>query len=158
MMTTTMTTTTIGTTKPIQLRHELKHQISPQEDLVLTGRLRRLFPHDAHAGPEGSYQVTSLYFDTPYDAALREKLDGVNRREKFRLRYYGAAPSFLKLEKKFKLNGLLRQAQRPSLPRGGPAAAGRGSELPASAGGPSPLRAVQQAAGQLSLPPHRGVL
>ena len=98
--------TIVGTTESIRLRHELKHQISPQEDLVLTGRLRRLFPHDAHAGPEGSYRVTSLYFDTPYDAALREKLDGVNRREKFRLRYYGAAPFFLKLEKKFKLNGL----------------------------------------------------
>lgn len=103
---TMMTGTIVGTTESIRLRHELKHLISPQEDLVLTGRLRRLFPHDAHAGPEGSYRVTSLYFDTPYDAALREKLDGVNRREKFRLRYYGAAPSFLKLEKKFKLNGL----------------------------------------------------
>ena len=89
---TMMTGTIVGTTESIRLRHELKHQISPQEDLVLTGRLRRLFPHDAHAGPEGSYRVTSLYFDTPYDAALREKLDGVNRREKFRLRYYGAAP------------------------------------------------------------------
>ena len=71
------------------MRHELKHQISPPEDLVLSGRLRRLFPHDRHAGADGSYRVTSLYLDTPYDAALREKLDGVDRREKFRLRYYG---------------------------------------------------------------------
>ena len=39
-------------------------------------------------------------------AALREKLDGVDRREKFRLRYYGERPDFLKLEKKFKVNGL----------------------------------------------------
>ena len=88
------------------MRHEFKHQISPQEDLVLSGRLRRLFPHDRHAGPDGSYRVTSLYFDTPYDAALREKLDGVDRREKFRLRYYGEDPAWLKLEKKFKVNGL----------------------------------------------------
>ena len=50
--------------------------------------------------------MTSLYFDTPYDTALREKLDGVNRREKFRLRYYGERPDFLKLEKKWKVNGL----------------------------------------------------
>ena len=50
--------------------------------------------------------MTSLYFDTPYDTALREKLDGVDRREKFRLRYYGEIPAFLKLEKKFKVNGL----------------------------------------------------
>lgn len=102
-----MTTgTTIGTTEPLRLRHEVKHQISPQEDLVLTSRLRKLFPRDGHAGPDGSYRVTSLYFDTPYDTALREKLDGVDRREKFRLRYYGERPDFLKLEKKFKVNGL----------------------------------------------------
>ena len=56
------------------MRHELKHQISPQEDLVLSGRLRRLFPHDRHAEPDGSYRVTSLYFDTPYDAALKDRL------------------------------------------------------------------------------------
>lgn len=101
-----MMTATTEVTKPVRLRHELKHQISPQEDLVLAGRLRRLFPHDAHAGADGSYRVTSLYFDTPYDAALREKLDGVDRREKFRLRYYGTTPSWLKLEKKFKRSGL----------------------------------------------------
>ena len=101
-----MTETIAGTTKSIQLRHEVKHQISPQEDLVLASRLGKLFPRDGHAGPEGSYRVTSLYFDTPYDTALREKLDGVDRREKFRLRYYGEAPAFLKLEKKFKVNGL----------------------------------------------------
>lgn len=100
------TVTTTGTTKSIQLRHELKHQISLQEDLVLAGRLRRLFHHDAHAGADGTYRITSLYFDTPYDAALREKLDGVDRREKFRLRYYGGDPDWLKLEKKYKINGL----------------------------------------------------
>ena len=68
------------------MRHEFKHQISPGEDLVLSQRLRKLFPHDKHGGPEGSYRITSLYFDTPYDSAYREKLDGVDRREKFRLR------------------------------------------------------------------------
>ena len=88
------------------MRHEYKHQISPLEDLVLTGRLRRLFAHDAHAGTDGNYRITSLYFDTPYDAALREKLDGVDRREKFRLRYYGEDPAWLKLEKKCKIKGL----------------------------------------------------
>ena len=66
-----MMTATTEVTKPVRLRHELKHQISPQEDLVLAGRLRRLFPHDAHAGADGSYRVTSLYFDTPYDLRPR---------------------------------------------------------------------------------------
>ena len=97
---------TIEPGKAPSLRHEWKHQINPQEDLVLSQRLGRLFPRDANAGPDGAYRVTSLYFDTPYDSALREKLDGVNRREKFRLRYYGTDLSFLRLEKKYKVNGL----------------------------------------------------
>lgn len=97
---------TIEPGKAPSLRHEWKHQINPQEDLVLSQRLGKLFPRDANAGPDGAYQVTSLYFDTPYDSALREKLDGVNRREKFRLRYYGSDLSFLRLEKKYKVNGL----------------------------------------------------
>lgn len=91
---------------PKSLRHELKHRIAPWEDPVLSQRLRKLFPHDKHAGEHGIYRVTSLYFDTPYDSALREKLDGINRREKFRLRYYGTDLSFIRLEKKYKINGL----------------------------------------------------
>ena len=75
--------------KHMKLRHEQKHQISRTEDLVLAGRLSKLFRRDSHAGPDGSYRVTSLYFDTPDDRALREKTEGFSRREKFRLRYYG---------------------------------------------------------------------
>lgn len=98
--------TTIEYPHPLQLRHERKHQISPEEDWVLSQRLKRLFHRDRHAGPDGVYQVTSLYFDTPYDRALREKLDGVDRREKFRLRYYGTDTSFIRLEKKVKIRDL----------------------------------------------------
>ena len=54
-----------GMTDPPGLRHEWKHQIAPGEDLVLSARLGRLFPRDSHAGADGSYRVTSLYFDTP---------------------------------------------------------------------------------------------
>ncbi len=93
------------TTEP-RLRHEEKHQVNLREALVLSRRLEKLFPRDPHAGPEGSYQVVSLYYDDPYDTALRQKLDGVDRREKFRLRYYGEEPAFFKLEKKYKVKGL----------------------------------------------------
>ena len=93
------------TTEP-RLRHEEKHQVNLREALVLSRRLEKLFPRDPHAGPEGSYQVVSLYYDDPYDTALRQKLDGVDRREKFRLRYYGKEPAFFKLEKKYKVKGL----------------------------------------------------
>lgn len=96
----------IKSLKEVTLRHEFKHQISPGEDLVLSQRLRKLFLHDKYADPGGSYRITSLYFDTPYDSAYKEKLDGVDNREKFRLRYYGTDTSFIRLEKKFKRKGL----------------------------------------------------
>ena len=110
-MMTTMTTT--EQKAPAAMRHEWKHQISPREDLVLSRRLCALFPRDRHSGADGTYRVTSLYFDTPYDSALREKLDGTDRREKFRLRYYGTDLSFIRLEKKFKVNGLCGKRSAP---------------------------------------------
>ena len=94
-MTTAMMTTTMTDRSAARgMRHEYKHQISPQDDLVLSQRLRKLFSHDKNAGADGTYRITSLYFDTPDDGALREKLDGIGKREKFRLRYYGTFLSF----------------------------------------------------------------
>ena len=54
----------------------------------------------------GKYLIRSLYFDNLSDQALREKLDGVNGREKFRIRYYNGDTSLIRLEKKSKRNGL----------------------------------------------------
>lgn len=86
-------------------RHEWKHPISVADMLILRQRLRAVMRPDAHAA-DGRYFVRSLYFDTPTDTALREKLDGVNRREKFRIRLYNHDISFIRLEKKSKLAGL----------------------------------------------------
>lgn len=86
-------------------RHEWKHELSPADLLVLRQRLRAVMRPDPHA-VGGKYFIRSLYFDTPTDTALREKLDGVSRREKFRIRYYDLDPSVIHLEKKSKLAGL----------------------------------------------------
>lgn len=99
-------TMTIKEKEPLRLRHECKHIISLSEDIELASRLRKLFRHDGHADSHGIYRVSSLYFDTPCDKALRQKIDGVNCREKFRLRYYNGDLSFIRLEKKMKLGGL----------------------------------------------------
>ncbi len=60
---------------------------------------------DLHSS-DGIYTVRSLYFDDLNDTALKEKVAGVNKREKFRIRYYNGDTSFIRLEKKSKLNGL----------------------------------------------------
>ena len=88
-----------------QYRHEWKHEISLSDRLALRARLGAVCRRDSHT-VDGRYQIRSLYFDTPADKALREKIDGVNRREKLRIRYYNGDASLLHLEKKRKLNGL----------------------------------------------------
>ena len=86
-------------------RHEWKHEINVSDMIALRQRLRAVASADAHT-INGRYQIRSLYFDDPADTALREKLDGVSRREKFRIRYYNQDTSVIHLEKKSKLAGL----------------------------------------------------
>ncbi len=90
----------------IKLRHEIKHTINLSDYYTLRARLRAVAKHDKNAGPDGKYKIRSLYFENIFDKALREKVDGVNVREKFRIRYYNDDPSFIRLEKKSKINGL----------------------------------------------------
>ncbi len=90
-------------------RNEVKHIITPADKAALCARLRAVARPDPHAGPEGCYRIRSLYFDNLQDKALREKLDGVNHREKFRIRYYNGDPSLIHLEKKEKQGGLGRK-------------------------------------------------
>lgn len=89
----------------MNLRHELKHEINLSDKLALTQRLSAVMNRDEN-WPEGEYLVRSLYFDDFTDKALREKIDGINSREKFRIRFYNNDPSFIRLEKKIKQNGL----------------------------------------------------
>lgn len=100
-----MTTSFVDRALAPGARHELKHRLDAAEADALARRLRRVLPYDAHGGEHG-YRVTSLYFDTPYDEALLEKLNGASRREKFRLRYYGTDTSRVRLERKSKVAGL----------------------------------------------------
>lgn len=86
-------------------RHEWKHEINASDMMILRQRLRAVMQTDPHA-VNGKYKVRSLYFDTPTDKALREKIDGTDRREKFRLRYYDQDISNIHLEKKSKQGGL----------------------------------------------------
>lgn len=86
-------------------RHEVKHAISYADLIAIRQRMSAITTPDPHA-VDGKYLIRSLYFDNLYDKALREKIDGVNAREKFRIRYYNLDPTIIHLEKKSKLNGL----------------------------------------------------
>ena len=93
------------TQSPPAYRHEWKHEISYMDLLTIRQRLRAVAEPDPHA-VDGKYLIRSLYFDDLSDRALRQKADGVDRREKFRIRYYNLDPSVIHLEKKSRLHGL----------------------------------------------------
>lgn len=89
----------------LRYRHEWKHEISYADLLAIRQRLRAVAESDLHA-QGGRYLIRSLYFDNLDDKALREKIDGVNLREKFRIRYYNGDTSVIHLEKKSRRAGL----------------------------------------------------
>lgn len=89
----------------MKYRHEWKHQINQSDLLTLRSRLSAITGRDSHA-KDGTYEIRSLYFDNLTDKVLREKLDGVNKREKFRIRYYNGDTGLIRLEKKSKTNNL----------------------------------------------------
>lgn len=89
----------------MDFRHEWKHEITVSDMIAIRQRLSAVARPDPHA-VNGKYLIRSLYFDDMTDKALREKLDGVDRREKFRIRFYNGDTSLIHLEKKSKCNGL----------------------------------------------------
>ena len=91
--------------KGIKLRHEWKHLISASDKAQLVARLSTFCTPDSHYGNQ-SYHIRSLYFDNVYDKSLRERLQGQECREKFRIRYYNYDDNYIVLEKKSKFNQL----------------------------------------------------
>ncbi len=91
--------------KETRYRHEWKHILTYSDMFALRSRLSAVMQQDPHA-IDGKYLIRSLYFDNAEDKALREKINGVNRREKFRIRYYNGDTSLIHLEKKSRRNGL----------------------------------------------------
>lgn len=88
------------------LRHELKHHINYMDYVAIRNRLLAITKQDSNVGADGTYQIRSLYFDNYENKALREKINGISNREKFRIRYYNDDLSYIKLEKKSKIYGL----------------------------------------------------
>ena len=96
----------------MKMRHEIKHEITYHDMIILRKRLQTVMKRDSYA-KDGIYKIRSLYFDNISDKALREKIDGVNHREKFRIRYYNDDTSFIRLEKKSKKSGLGNKQMAP---------------------------------------------
>lgn len=98
---------------PLQFRQELKYYINMADYLELDQRLSAIAETDSHVSEDGTYKIRSMYFETPTDRILQEKVNGVNNREKFRIRLYNDDTSFIRLEKKTKVNGFCNKIDAP---------------------------------------------
>ena len=94
-------------------RHELKYSINYADYLELRPRLRAVMCGDKNACGDGTYLINSIYFDNYGDKALREKMNGVQTREKWRIRWYNDSLEKFKLEKKMKHNSLCMKFSAP---------------------------------------------
>ncbi|MGG5461344.1 polyphosphate polymerase domain-containing protein [Clostridium sp. B9] len=92
--------------KDKKFRHEIKHYINQSDYIAIKNRLIQIMNLDKNANTNKEYKIRSLYFDNYKDKVLMEKINGINFREKFRIRFYNDDYSFIKLEKKSKINGL----------------------------------------------------
>lgn len=89
--------------RDVEYRYELKFVISDQAAELLKNQLKQVMDLDEHSvGKDYSYKIRSLYFDDVYSNAYFDKLDGVEYRSKYRIRYYNGDDSVIKLECKHK--------------------------------------------------------
>ena len=91
------------------LRHEYKYLISRADAELLKLRLPCVMERDPNAGEGGQYTIRRLYFDDIRASAYYEKMDGIDTRTKYRIRFYNYDGSLIKLEKKEKLGNLTRK-------------------------------------------------
>lgn len=90
-------------------RHEEKYIIDHRQYACLLQRARQLLTPDEN-GTLGSYVITSVYYDDPYDHALLEKQEGLPEHRKFRIRTYDCSDRVVKLERKDKHGTLTKKA------------------------------------------------
>lgn len=95
----------MDTRNDFKYRNEIKYICSEQKLRLMEQRIAKLCKRDEHAGTDGTYIVRSLYFDDYHNTCLQENEDGVNAREKFRIRIYNGDTQRITLECKQKLNG-----------------------------------------------------
>lgn len=84
-------------------RHELKYYINQGDAQVLSRRLSLTMDRDQNADEYGEYHIRSLYFDDTINSAVRDKLDGVDERKKYRIRIYNLSDEVISLECKQKV-------------------------------------------------------
>ncbi len=101
------------------LRKELKFYVPSQKIGPLRNYILRYMEYDPFCigRPNMLYSVRSIYFDTPHYLFFFEKIGGIDKRKKLRIRTYNEpnefAPAFLEIKNKFTDNIFKERAKVP---------------------------------------------
>lgn len=88
-----------------KFRKELKYNITNKDFYILQHNLNTLIKKDPNC--KGNfYTISSIYFDDYKKTSYSQVKNGISNRWKYRIRFYNYDDSYIKLEKKHKINGL----------------------------------------------------
>ena len=93
----------------MEYRNELKFISTASQLEILKPRLLSVMEPDPHMDENLQYNIRSVYFDDWQDSCMYENEAGFNDRMKVRIRIYNGSDSVIKLELKYKLNGLTKK-------------------------------------------------
>ncbi len=82
-------------------RHEIKYRCSQEQLYIIKSRLDNLLTIDTHA-LNGQYNIRSMYFDNYGNRCFYENENGIDPREKYRIRIYNSDDARILLECKQK--------------------------------------------------------
>ena len=91
-------------------RHENKFIISYAQKTVIENSIRGVLKQDRHLVGD-SYNIRSIYFDDYVHSCFYENENGVDPREKFRIRIYDTNGDFIRLELKKKQSLMTQKLQ-----------------------------------------------
>ncbi len=89
-----------------RFRNEQKYLLKKSDSNLLKMSIDSIMDKDEHVGEGKSYLIRSIYFDDMFDSCLQDKINGVDDREKWRIRTYNCDSSVIHLECKRKVRGM----------------------------------------------------
>lgn len=92
-------------------RNELKYLINKEMQTILMHNICSIAKLDSHINRNGMYKIRSLYFDNYCNSCFYDNENGVDDREKMRIRYYNNDTSKMFFEIKRKIRGKTQKLQ-----------------------------------------------
>lgn len=90
-------------------RHEKKYIINESQIEILKHRLKPIMKLDPNIKKNEFYTIRSLYFDDYNDTNLKQVINGISKRFKYRIRFYNNNHEYIMLEKKYKINNMTKK-------------------------------------------------